>query len=331
MNKAVILPTPGDPFLLNYWMKLFDDVWGSEIDTLYVHINSPAPKEVIDYLHKRFDRPNIHVKYTPAMIDHGEAIKTILPEVTEEYIMLVEDDGFIFKPGIVAWAFEQLEQNRYDIVGSKRGSCGFEIIDKASEKWGIPMDGEGDQGPNFWPCYFFTTTAILRSIDNYSARMWKSGELVEPLDLIVKHDQAGDTFVEASLQLRNKIPAGRIIHLPQYHVHPDDEEHYKQNKSIWDGKARWLHVGSLSSGAFNLLDANRPLPQAPSNSFEKREYERRVQWWQTFYDNREPGSIEAYAKEYQTGIERLTTEFRLNRKNIQRRRRIYKEAGIYDL
>jgi len=307
---------------------LFEKVWQDEIDTLYVQLNTPAPDYVVKYLKSRFDRPKVKLFYVDRMIDHGEAIKQVLPHVTEENVMLIEDDGLIFKSGMVGWCFEMLESGKFDIVGSKRGSCGTEILEMASKKWGIPIEGLGDQGCNFWPCYFFTHTDLLRKIDNYSAKMWYEGDYVEPLDFYVMKDQAGDTFVEASLQLRAMIPQNRIQIVPQYHTHPDDEQHAKEHQSIWDGRAPWLHIGSLSSGAYNLLDPSTALPASPKTDFERREFERRVQWWMTFWENREIGKLDSYATIYKAGIDRIVSVFGLNRKSIMRRQRIYREAGL---
>lgn len=309
-------------------MGLFDNVWGSEIDTLYVHVNTPAPHGVVEYLTELFDRPNVRMMYTNNMIDHGAAIRQILFTVQETEVMLIEDDGLIFKPGMVDACFKMLESGHFDIVGSKRGSCGIEILEMASKKWHIPMDGLGDQGCNFWPCFFFTHTDLLRKIENYGARMWFEGDYVEPLDFYVMKDQAGDTFVEASLQLRNMIPQERIQIVPQYHTHPDDVAHAEKRQSIWDGVARWLHIGSLSSGAYGLLDPSRALPQSPTNEFEKREYERRVQWWLTFWENRETGKIDDYAAVYKAGIDRVCAGFNLHIKTIRKRQKLYREAGL---
>lgn len=328
MSRAVILPTPGDPFLLQYWLKLYRGVWGQEIDRLYVHLNSPAPADVADYMKTLLDKPKISFRYTDRMIDHGEAIKQILADVTEDYVMLVEDDGLIFDSGMVDWCFRQLESGRFDIVGSKRGSCGAEILEVASKKWKIPMDGYGDQGCNFWPCYFFTKTSILRKIENFGAKMWYAGDYVEPLDFYTMKDQAGDTFVEASLILRNMIPAERIQIVPQYHTHPDDITHSEQKQSIWDGMAHWLHIGSLSSGAYNLLDPSRPLPTMPETDFDKREYERRVQWWLTFWEKRDVMALESYAQVYKAGIDRIIQGYNLHMKQIRKRQKLYEEVGL---
>lgn len=320
MRRAAILPTPGDPFLLHYWLKLFDRVWRLEIDKLYVYVNG-ADKQVFEYIEDLYRRYAV-VSYNPNQVEHGQAIATTLETVKETDVMLIEDDGLIFKPGHVANCFRQLENGTYDIVGSKRGSCGTQILKLAQNTWGLSYEGYGDQGPSFWPCYFFTHAYMLRGVDNYGAKFWAKGDIIKPFNVAAEYDQAGDTFVDASLQLRGVVAKERILTIPQYHLHPDDYDHYRSRQSIWDGQANWLHIGSLSSGYNNLLDVNKPLPARPANDFEKREYERRVQWWLTFWENREPGKLESRAAAYKLGIDRLITSFKLSRERIAERQRI---------
>jgi hypothetical protein len=209
-------------------------------------------------------------------------------------------------------------------------------------KWLLNDVGDGERGPNFWPCYFFSETKLLKQIDNFGSKFWHAGEVVEPIGMAFDTDQHGDTFVEASLQIRAIITKKKIAELRQYHTHPDDLEHYREKRSIWDGKAGWCHIGSLSSGISGLLrdDHNRPLarmhlekPQGPTElepkpttDFEKREYERRVQWWLTFFEGREPDRLDEFATYYQLGIMQIINQFKLSMKRIRRRQKIYEEV-----
>src|SRR3990167_7164309 len=51
-SRAAILPYPGDPSLLNYWLMFFDKFWGDEVDHLYIVFNSPIEKPVREYIRK---------------------------------------------------------------------------------------------------------------------------------------------------------------------------------------------------------------------------------------------------------------------------------------
>lgn len=349
MSRAAILPFPGDPFLINYWLNLYDTVWGSEIDKLYIYLNSTIEKPAVDYIRDRVAKSkNINFTYNDLQIEHGDAIDRALDLVTEDLVMLIEDDAFIFKPGIVDKAFKMIESGEKDIVGSKRGSCSFEILRAAEEKWGIGSAGAGDQGCNFWPCYFFTKTDILKKTSRrFGARSWLKGDTIEPLALVVEAPQVvGDTFVNTSLELRAMIPEDRIAYLPQYHASPDDLDHFNKQIYLFDGKAPWTHIGSLSSGVGGVLrdEHNRALtrrlidpekgptklePWANTDG-EKREWERRVTWWATFYEkatNINEDIVELYDL-YGQAVQRIIEQYKLKIGNIHALQKAYSTIGL---
>jgi len=162
----------------------------------------------------------------------------------------------MIKSGIVDWCFTQIESGLFDIVGSKRGSCHDEILEAARRIYGICYEGEGDQGPNFWPNCFFASRQLLLATDrDYNSRAWTQGEIITPLNdyEVVAPVISSDTFVWASLQLRAMVPENRICYFPQYHAHPDDYKHYEQKRYLFDGHAPWCHIGSLSSGVSGAI------------------------------------------------------------------------------
>lgn len=343
-NRAAILPYPGDPYLFRFWLRFYDKYWRKQIDRLYVHLNSPVEQCVVDYVANLCDERDITLLITHNYTDHGNAINQLLDIVQEKWVMLIEDDAFIFNDEIVNGAFSLLENGHFDIVGGKRGSCATEILEAAQQKWGISYTGEGDQGPNFWPCYFFSSVDLLKSTDrNFNARAWHKGEKLPGLDCDVEADVLyGDTFVNTSLQLRGLVPSHRIAYLPQYHAHPDDLLHAERNQYLFDGRAPWTHIGSLSSGMSGLLRdiehrplANRshidpqtpePLPNAPKSEMERKEYERRVQIWLTAWQTSEvtPETADFHAA-YGHALERVIVEFGLSRGDIRQRQSVYQK------
>lgn len=348
-SRAAILPYPGDPFLLNYWLNNYQKYWEKEIDKLYIHFNSPIEKPVAEYIMDRISRTgNIVCKYKNGHTQHGDAINEMLSLVTEKYIMLVEDDGFIFKSGFVDQCFKFIEDGQYDLVGSKRGSCAMEILIRAKELWDLDYEGPGDQGPNFWPNFLFTTAETLKTKTDrdFNSRAWVRGQVIPELANYIVKDEliASDTFVHASLQLRSTVPKTRILCLPQYHGHPDDLDFYRAKVGLFSGAAPWCHIGSLSSGASGILTDNQgrslskrlneaphptdELPKYCNTDFEKREFERRVQWWLTFWEKREPGKIDEFAVLYKNAIERIIQQYRLSIKQIRLRQIAYATLGL---
>jgi len=351
MSRAAILPFPGDAYLLTYWLHLFRTVWYDEIDRLYIYFNSPIEQKAVEYVQALADDPKITLYYIPRQIEHGEAIKHAVNElVQEDYTMLVEDDGFIFKPGKVNQCFTMIEDKTFDIVGSKRGSCSTELYQAALQHFGLTDRGLGDNGPNFWPCFFFAPTPLLRQVENFAAKAWTKGQVVPYINHTVTDDViASDTMVEASLQLRSLVPAYKIGLVPQYHGHPDDMDHFQNKQYLFDGQALWCHIGSLSSGIGGILkdDQNRPLtrrlidPPAgstvldhkPTTDFEKREYERRVQWWLTFwqfYTDSVSGNstMPELTDLYRLAIDRIIEQYKLSPKRITQRQEIYRSLGL---
>lgn len=343
-DRAAILPYPGDPYLFNFWLKFYDKYWGSEVNRLYVHMNSPVEKEIVEYVEWLCEKRDITLLYTPNYTDHGNAINKLLDIVQEKYVMLIEDDAFIWNAAVVDSAFALLESGNYDIVGSKRGSCGNLILEGAKKKWGLSYAGLGDQGPNFWPNFFFCSVELLKKTDrNFNARTWVKGETIEPLGCVVTEEvETGDTFVNTSLQLRAMVPKHRIAYLPQYHSHPEDLVHAEKNQWLFDGLAPWCHIGSLSSGISGLLkdDQNRPLASRnrlepagptilgnkPNTEMELMEYERRVQIWLTGWEASAPiFDTQDFHKHYRYAIERVIKEFGLSPKRIRQRQKLYNE------
>lgn len=348
MSRAAILPYPGDPYLLNYWLKFFRNVWYKEVDKLYIYHNSTIEDEMEKYIAKIAIDPKIRYIYEPQVIEHGEVINRALDYVREDHLMLIEDDAYIFKSGLVDYCFKRLESGDYKIVGSKRGSCSEEISKVARDKWGIQMDGEGDQGCNFWPCYFFVGTNDLKTLTsrNFGANGFNRGDLIKPLDHIVQGESlASDTFVLASLELRSHILENQIYYIPQNHAHPSDIEYAERGVYLFNQGTYWTHVGSLSTGIGGVLrdDQNRPLvrrkidppmgetilPNPPKSDMEKREWERRTSFWMNFYENASDnrGSEEFYQL-YGSAIDRLINQYRLSIKTVRKFQVIYGTLGL---
>ena len=350
-SRAAILPFAGDPFLLKYWLENFYDVWCDEVDRLYIVCDTCIEKPVLEYIEYlcTSDPDKITYLYSTEKGQHGDKILRGLLAATEKHVMLIEDDAYIFKKGMVNMCFEDLESGHYDIVGSKRGSCSFEILQRAADIWHIPYEGPGDQGCNFWPCYFFSTRQLLLQTDrNFNSRAWVQGDIITPLNdyVVAVAEVAGDTFVNTSLQLHAMVPEDRIKYVPQYHAHPDDLLHAETMAEYtpFDGRACWTHIGSLSSGISGAIkdDQNRAverrkidppngptvLPQswcADGSEDGKKEWERRVQFWLTYWERRDPNEIEDFAQVYKLGLDQLIAQFRLRPKQIQLRQKIYKE------
>ncbi|RCW50867.1 hypothetical protein [Paenibacillus prosopidis] len=332
-SRAAILPYCGDPFLLNYWLKFFNKVWGNEIDRLYICLNSTVEDDVIQYIVDLCSRNSkIKLEHHKRQMQQGQAINLALELVEEDMVMLIEEDAIIFKPGVVDSYFKKIEEEGYEVVGSLRGFCSQEIVEQARKKWGCTF-------PGLWPNFLFTYTKHLLSTDrNFGSRRWSAGEKIEPLDYVCKTDQASDTFVNTSLQLYAKFH-GKIFYVDQ---HVGDILAYQDRQLPID--APWTHINGLSGGITSLLqdqngrpltrrkiDPPKPATKIPKNwsrEVEKKRYENKVYWWKTFYEHREAGKLNDFADAYNLAIRQLIKQFDLSEENIKNVKERYSQIRV---
>lgn len=350
MSRAIFLPFPGDPFLLTLWLRSYHSFFKDEIDRLYIHFNSPIEKEVREYIYSLTDKPGITLLERDDQIQHGDAINEMLNICSEDYVGLVEDDGIIYRKGIIRDQFYLLEANHFDVIGSQRGSCSPEILERAKSILGVRPDMFGNQECNFWPCYFFTRREILEKTDrNFNAKSWKFGDTVPGINYSPDFEVVGDTFVNTSLQIRS-LHGVNIGYVDQNHCNVYDWEERTKGANLRYERNSWLHVGSLSSGVGGVLtdDNYRPLarrkllePQnhenylrnKPNTDMEVAEWERRVCWWSIALDfTVEMGldaEIKQFTEEYANALARVVREFGLRNKRINFMKTYYK--GIIKL
>lgn len=344
MSRAVFLPTPGDPFMLHYWLKNYQR-WQHFVDKLYVCINTPIGKEAEDYMKEICVENNAEVIYFHNQVQHGDCLNECLERCQEDYTLLVEDDAYVVRPDMIDYCFKLIESGEVDLIGGKRGSCAFEILKKALEVWGVQYEGIGDQGCNFWPCWLFTKKELLLKTDrNFNAKAWNAGEIVPGVNLVADKTIYGDTFVNTSLQLRALIPSYRIRTFHQYHAGQVDLEDYENHRGLFDGNCPWVHIGSLSSGICGVItdELNRPLayrdviqprdnalnPDWCKNEMEQMEWARRVAFWLRYYDTREPGKLEELAGLYYVGLMRILATYKIPLKKVHQMQDIYATLGL---
>jgi len=240
-RRVVLLPTMNQTHVNGMWLQLYER-WQNEVDKLYVHVNDKSHGVALRYMIKKWVRPT-------------------------DNLLLIENDGIVFKPGIVDKYFTMIEKGEAQLIGSPRMSCHPEIAEAAKKVWSLDYEGLGDKGPNFWPNMFFINAKHLFDTDmHFEAKGWSDGEHIKELNHTIKGEpQMGDTLVWTSIQLRHK---GLKIHeIPQYHASPYDIENSENKEGIFDGKCPYFHFGSLT-GDFTV----------PQDDITSRELERRAAW-----------------------------------------------------
>ena len=322
-SRAVLLPTPGDPFMLLMWFGLFERVWQKEVDQLLIMINGPVPFEVRNSLTQILSKnKKVIIRIRENMMDHGPAITELLRYCQQDHVVLMEDDAPTFKKGVIDKLFGMVESGEVGAVVSPRGCTSSMLIQAIDLKFNLGPNPI----PNFWPSFLFIKRDdLLRTDQNFAAKFWHKGEYIKEIDWTVDEDVAGDTFVWASIQLR---ALGLKFHyVEQYHRYPEDAKYYALKAGNFDGVAPWFHIGSLSGFYHQLLKPNSVLPTL-NNDDERLEFCGRIFWiemclkyTQHYWDE----TIRAEAERYKTGIDRVIEGLKLNRAHIKMFRKMYEE------
>lgn len=325
MSRCAFMATAGDPFSTLLVYKLFKKVWYDEVDAFYININNhcQVPKEVTaELLYKLSLDPKIHLIYHPRGIGNGPPITEMVHICDKDLVLLLEEDGFIFSPGVVSGCFQQIESDLVDAVGSPRFSCGVEVGEAAQKKWHLNYGGYGDVGPNFWPNFFFCKKSDLLKTDlDFGSHTWQAGEYCPKLDHTFKEVNHGDTFVWMSVQLR--ALGLRFGTVPQHHASPYEISDKARGEQNWHKATQpfdWIHAGSLSAGWGGYLSNRTP---DVSNESAMLEIETRVAFWTICMEEAE--GFEDFKMQYKQGIEGLIANAGLDKNRIKNKYTLYKE------
>lgn len=303
--RAALLPTPGDPFLLRYWLRNYTQTWRGEVDELRILINGQTDPAILDYIRAIGEAAGAIVMVMPQLADdHGHAIGVLIEATSADTIMLAEDDCFVRHPGMVAAIFDRLESGEFDVAGSPRGCASQEILEACWPRWPDSATSiSHDQGHGLWPSFFFARRADLLTLTDrhFGARIWQAGEPVGGLGYIPNVVVSADTLVSASYQLR---AAGlKIEHIPQYRIADAGF------LPVWfPHDPPWFHVGSLSSGygfAFAGETGRMALDVANDRDTPPWEWARRIVWWERFWKTADREQLPAEHDRYKAALEHL--------------------------
>jgi hypothetical protein len=321
MTKALFISAGGDPLLVAFNLKLLRERVWNEVDSVYICYNNstltPTGAQA-EFISSCLGDDKIKIVYWPTQLGYGLPITKMLNVAVEDLILLIEDDGFIFTPGVVKSHFDKIESGEFDALGSPRFSCGTEIGEALKAKYHLDYSGYGDVGPNYWPNFFFCKREdLLKTDGNFAPYKFEKGKLYPELAHTMENDEYGDTFVWTCVQMRHM--GVRFGDIPQFHASPFEIDDIQTHERNWHGeKPFWIHGGSLSVGAGKYL--NNIVPDVSTDS-AKQEIESRVAFWSivaALVDG-----FKEYKYTYQKGIESLINNAQLDRD------RIGKKVGIY--
>lgn len=319
MTRAAFISAGGDPFLLLFNLRLFKR-WRDEIDHLYICYNAVIDKEVSNYLGNQVkEDPKIVWINFPQMLGFGEPIRKCLEVCQEDLLVLLEDDGFVYKPGLIDSMFKRIENGECDALGSPRFSCSPGIAEATRIKYNLDYSGTDDVGPNFWPNFFFVKRKDLLKTDlEFSGKGWKKGNYIKELDFTCKGEEAGDTFVWTSMQLR--AMGLKFINIPQNHASPTEIEDIPLKRyNHKNGFIGWIHGGSLSSGWGTFFVK----PPPPPEGLSAQEFESRAAFWE-LVSELETISSKSFTENYKNGLENFINYCQLDRTRIKQKKEFYK-------
>lgn len=265
MSRAALLPTPGDPFVLDYWARNCREVWRHEVDDLYVLLNGPQDAAVLARNTALLEDLGARVLVDDARLGHGEALGRLLEICDTMHVVLLEDDAYVREQGALDEAFALLEDDEADVLGTSRGGMDPRVQALAEARWGRASTPNGGDGPGLWPCFLFAWRSdLLATSRQFAARAWQPGEVIPGLEHVVEPPDTltTDTLTVTAFELR----AIELRH--RYHV---------QHKELWHKElppegAPWFHVGGLS----NQPGAARA---DIGGTLEGRDWAHRIWWW----------------------------------------------------
>jgi len=299
VKSAALLPTPGDPFQVLYWLKNYERVWRGEVDELHVLVNGQPDDRSREVIRAQVERVGGIYSECGVTGGHGQALAVLVDQCDADIVVLVEDDALVRRSGKIASLVAQIGSGTVDVIGSPRGAMSQELVDAAKEKWGLCFSECGDHGHGMWPAFVFTRRECLLATDqNYAARGWTKGETVSGLGYVVGDQEvAADTFGATAFQLRDL-----------YRVAPEP-----QHKGPWTWRETlnsgydpaWFHIGSLSSSGNLVLEvAELTGARKLTDPDERGEWGHRLNWWERFLRTAGPVLPDHQAR-YRQNLDRL--------------------------
>ena len=305
MSRAAVLVGGPDPFLDAEWLRNFA-TWRHTVDALYVIICGQYDSELRDYVAARVEAVGGHLTEFAPALDHGVAIGRVMAHVTQDLVMLCEEDAFVREPAAIHEAFGRIERGEVDVVACPRSTGTPGVIAFGNDRFGQLVAVTGEAGPIFWPCFLFAKRADLERTDrNYSVWGVPPGSVV--MGQRFDAEQAMDTFGWASLQLREN---GARVHTAA---------NYRADRAKMDewGLSPWFHVGSMSTGYGMYIcgpGAHKLGLWASLRGSDLNDWAKRVAFWEILAE-RAPDMPERRA-EYAESVAELARETAMSRGDI---------------
>ena len=251
MSRAVLVQNMGDPYILAACLAGLK-FCKNEVDKVYVLVHTKADLRVAEYCKYLVKQAGFvcHLEAGRFLPNHGPCIDYLLERCNEDYVVLVEEDGWILRPGALDEQFKLLENGTYDVIGSTRACTTEELVRTTVRRFnltGTSPEHQVTSCPNLWPNFVFAKRDHLLKTDrDFGAKAFYPSEYIEELDFTPQIRIDADTFVWTSIQLRAQGLKFGYVH--QYHCGPvDRQDYYRRSGLFAEPNLPWVHFGSLSS------------------------------------------------------------------------------------
>lgn len=269
--RSALLPTPGDPFMLSYWLRNYE-TWRDQVDELVVLVNGQSDPELQRYAIRLVQEAGGRCLVVPSRIGHDGTLLYLLQNTAADLVVLCEDDAYVRKPEVVGESFERIADGHSDLVGSPRHEDYFgQYVD-----FGPYVPGDlAELRHGLWPAFLFARrTDLLATDQRFGDRAWRLGEMIEGWGTVTREacEFVGiapdylhlDTLFGTTFQLRAKGLRTDLIHHVRVYDAKATEEWIKEDPP-------WVHVTGLSTLDY-VLEDRQDIPEPPL-------WARRLAWW----------------------------------------------------
>lgn len=324
-DRAIALPSIGDPFLLHVWFSLSLPNFINEIDHVYLAVDGQE-KTGNPVLQAAFNKAKRHIletystrPYVTAKMGTGYGIMGTIEDayrmVRHPLFGYIQEDAYVYKNGEIDRAFARIESGAYDVVATPMycySGALHPILDASFDNWHEKYLNE--IGYAFWQNFFFTRTETMRETDqDFSVMEWQKDQFIPYLNATMPEAMHLDGMASISFQLR--ALKKRIFYVPQ--ICSVIDKHF----DIYD-VSFWQHVNSLSS-IFGYMITG--VEKRMLGDSERVEMERRAAWWEfalEIYPRELREKIEDFYWTYRGAVDAIIGVYDLRRDKINRRKEI---------
>ncbi len=275
--RSALLPTPGDPFMLAYWLRNFE-TWRAQVDELVVFVNGQRDPALVQYAQSIVEAAGGRFLASERSAGHDGALLYLLQNTNAEHVVLCEDDAYVRHPDAVGEAFGRIESGQTDLVGSPR----HEDYDGQYVRFTPYIPGDlAELRHGLWPAFLFARRADLLATDQrFGDRAWWLGETIEGWGEVTPEACAFvgigpemvhlDTLFGTTFQLRAAGLRTELVHHVRLYDAQATEEWLAEDPP-------WFHVTGLSTLPA-VLDGADPVT-LPDMDEHGGLWTRRVAWW----------------------------------------------------